>query len=101
LKGVVVGSVSSREPRNKERIKQITAKYLRLDSVDKAEEHYQSALKVMVLKPYVDGAGIASMIEFIAESDPLVAKVKPEMVINHTVLKKLDDSGFIDQLAKR
>jgi ABC-type nitrate/sulfonate/bicarbonate transport system substrate-binding protein len=101
LKGAVAGNVFSMEPRNKERVKQITAKYLRLDSVEKAEEHYQSALKVMTLKPYVDVAGIASMIEFIAESDPLVAKVKPEMVINHTVLKKLDDSGFIDQLAKR
>ena len=101
LKGVVAGNVFSLEPRNKDRIKQITAKYLRLDSVEKAEEHYQSALKVMALKPYVDAAGIASMIEFIAESDPLVAKVKPEMVINHTILKKLDDSGFIEQLSKR
>ena len=101
LKGVVAGNVFSLEPRNKERVKHITAKYLRLDSVEKAEEHYQSALKVLTLKPYVDAAGIASMIEFIAESDPLVAKVKPEMVINHTILKKLDDSGFIDQLSKR
>ena len=41
------------------------------------------------------------MIEFIAESDPLVAKVKPETEINHAILKKLDDSGFIGQLAKR
>jgi hypothetical protein len=55
----------------------------------------------MAPKPYVDVAGIASMIEFIAETDPLVAKVKPEMVMNHAILKKLDDSGFIDQLAKR
>lgn len=101
LRGVVAGNVFSMEPGNKERVKQITAKYLRLDSVDKAEEHYRSALKVMALKPYVDAAGIASMIEFIAESDPLVAKVKPEMVINHTILKKLDDSGFIEQLSKR
>ena len=101
LKGVVAGNVFSMDPRNKERVKQITAKYLRLDSVEKAEEHYQSALKVMALKPYVDIAGITSMIEFITESDPLVAKVKPEMVINHSILKKLDDSGFIDQLAKR
>ena len=101
LKGVVAGNVFSMDPRNKERVKQITAKYLRLDSVDKAEEHYQSALKVMALKPYVNAAVIASMIEFIAESDPLIAKVKPEMVINHTILKKLDDSGFIEQLAKR
>ena len=101
MKGVVVGNSFSLDPRNKERVKQVIAKYLRLDRVEKADEHYQSALKVMAPKLYVDVAGIASMIEFIAESDPLVAKVKPEMVINHSILKKLDDSGFIDQLSKR
>lgn len=101
LKGIVAGNSFSLEPRNKERVKQVIAKYLRLDRTDKAEEHYQSALKVLPNKPYVDGAGIASMIEFIAESDPLVAKIKPEMVIQHSILKKLDDSGFIDQLSKR
>jgi ABC-type nitrate/sulfonate/bicarbonate transport system substrate-binding protein len=101
MKGVVAGNSFSLALRNKERVKQVIAKYLRLDRVEKAEEHYQSALKVMAPKPYVDVAGIASMIEFIAESDPLVAKVKPEMVINHTILKKLDDSGFIDQMLKR
>jgi len=101
LKGIVAGNSFSLDPRNKERVKQIIAKYLRLDRIDKAEEHYQSAIKVLTAKPYVDIAGIASMIEFIAESDPLVAKIKPEMVINQSMLKKLDDSGFIDQLSKR
>jgi NitT/TauT family transport system substrate-binding protein len=101
IKGVVAGNSFSLDPRNKERVKQVIAKYLRLDRVEKAEEHYQSALKVMAPKPYVDAAGITSMIEFITETDPLVAKVRPEMVINHSILKKLDDSGFIDQLSKR
>jgi len=101
MKGVVAGNSFSLEPRNKERVKQILAKYLRLERVAQAEEHYQAALKVMAPKPYVDIAGINSMIEFITETDPLVAKVKPEMVINHTILKKLDDSGFIEQLSKR
>ena len=101
MRGVVAGNSFSLDPRKKERVKQVIAKYLRLDRVEKAEEHYQSALKVMAPKPYVDVAGIASMIEFIAETDPQVAKVKPEMVINHALLKKLDDSGFIDQAVKR
>jgi ABC-type nitrate/sulfonate/bicarbonate transport system substrate-binding protein len=101
LKGVLAGNSFSLDPRNKLRVKQIIAKYLRLDSPDKAEEHYQSALKVLAPKPYVDSAGIASMIDFMAEADPLVAKLKPENVINHSILKKLDDSGFIDQLSKR
>jgi hypothetical protein len=30
-----------------------------------------------------------------------VAKIEPEMIINHSILKKLDDSGFIDQLIRR
>ena len=101
MKGVVAGNSFSLDPKNKERVKQVIAKYLRLDRVEKAEEHYQSALKVMAPKPYVDVAGITSMIEFIAETDPLVSKVKPDMVINHSILKKLDDSGFLDQVAKR
>jgi len=101
LKGIVAGNSYSLDPRNKERVKQVIAKYLRLDRVEKAEEHYQSALKVLPLKPYVDSAGIVSMIEFMAESDPLVAKIKADMIINHSILKKLDDSGFIDQLGKR
>ena len=101
MKGVIAGNSFSLDPRNKERVKQVIAKYLRLDRVEKAEEHYQSALKVMAPKPYVEVAGVTSMIEFITESDPLVAKVKPETAINHSILKKLDDSGFIDQQTKR
>jgi len=101
MKGVVAGNSFSLDPKNKERVKQTIAKYLRLDRVDKAEEHYQSALKAMAPKPYVDVAGIASMIGFIAETDPLVARVKPEMVIDHSILKKLDESGFFEQVAKR
>src|ERR1051326_4177744 len=89
------------EPKNKERVKKVLASYLRLGKIEQAEEHYQSALKVMTKKPYADIAGISSMIEFMAESDPLVAKIKPEEVINHSVLKKLDDSGFLDQLYKK
>ena len=101
LKSVAVGTAFVWDPRNKEKVKAILARYLRLESVAKAEEHYQSALKVLPKKPYVDMAGISSMIEFMAESDPLVNKVKPEEVINHSVLKKLDDSGFLDQLYKK
>ena len=78
-------------------MKATPAKYLRLGSVDKADEQYQSALPVLRKKPYVDVAGIASMIEFLTENDPSVAKIKPEQVINHAIMKKLDESGFIER----
>jgi hypothetical protein len=93
----VAGNTFTLDPKNKNRVKAVLAKYLRLPNLEAAEDHYQSALAVMPKKPYVDMAGISSMIEFLTESDPNVAKIKPEQVVNHTVLKKLDELGFIDQ----
>jgi NitT/TauT family transport system substrate-binding protein len=96
VKAFVAGNTFTVDPKNKTRVKGVLAKYLRLGNIEQAEEHYQSALAVLPRKPYVDIAGIASMIEFLSESDPAAAKIKPEQVINHTIMKKLDDSGFID-----
>ena len=101
LKSVAAGNAFVWDARNKERVKRVLARYLRLEKVDSAEEHYQAALKVMPKKPYVDRDGISSTIEFMSETDPLVAKVKPEEVINETTLRKLEDSGFLNQLFKR
>ena len=41
------------------------------------------------------------MIKVMAAADALARKVKPEEVIDHTILKKLDASGFLDQLYKK
>ena len=41
MKGVVAGNSFCLDPRNKERVKQVLAKYLRLDRVAQAEEHYR------------------------------------------------------------
>ena len=96
IKAFVAGNTFTVDPKNKSRVKAVLAKYLRLGNIEQAEEHYQSALAVLPRKPYVETAGITSMIEFLAESDPSVTKIKPEQVVNHTIMKKLDESGFID-----
>ncbi len=98
LKALITSNAYILNPRNKERVKATLAKYLKLDKLDQAEDHYHSAIKVLPRKPYVDPDGISSMIRFLAETDPKVAKVKPSEVIDHTILKKLDESGWIDQL---
>jgi ABC-type nitrate/sulfonate/bicarbonate transport system substrate-binding protein len=96
VKAYVAGNSVTLDAKNKNRVKAILAKYLRLPNVDAAEEHYQSALAVIPKKPYVDMAGISSMINFLTESDPNVAKIKPKQVINHAIMKRLDESGFIE-----
>jgi len=96
VKAYVAANTFTLDPKNKSRVKSVLAKYLRLPNAEAAEEHYRSALAVMPKKPYVDMAGITAMIEFLTESDPNVAKIKPEQVVDHRILKKLDDSGFIE-----
>ena len=96
LKAMVGANAFILEPKNKEEIKSVLAKYLRLGGPAEAEEHYQSALKVFSKKPFVDSKGISSMIEFMGETDPAVARLKPEAVINHALLKKLDEAGFFE-----
>ncbi len=95
LKAMVGANAFILEPKNKEGVKAVLAKYLRLGGPAEAEEHYQSALKVFSKKPFVDPKGISSMIEFMGETDPAVAALKPESVIHHALLKKLDDAGFL------
>lgn len=101
LMSIVAANAFILDPENKEKVKAVLAKYLRLDGPEKAEEQYQAGLKVFVRKPYVELAGIASMIELMAESDPSVAKLKPETIVNHSLLKRLDEAGFIDELSRR
>jgi len=96
IKAFVAANAFTLDPKNKNRVKATLTKYLRLGNIDAAEEQYQSGLAVLPKKPYVDVAGISSMIEFLIESDPAVAKIKPEQVINHAIMKKLDESGFIE-----
>jgi len=96
IKAFVAANTFTLDPKNKNRVKATLAKYLRLGNIDAAEEQYQSGLAILAKKPYVDVASITSMIEFLTESDPSVAKVKTEQVINNAIMKKLDESGFIE-----
>lgn len=97
VKAFVAANTFTLDPKNKNRVKSAIAKYLRLPNLDVAEEQYKSALAVLPKKPYVDIAGMQSMIEFLTESDSAVAKIRTEQVVNHAIMKKLDDTGFIDQ----
>src|SRR5262249_2514754 len=96
VKAFVAGKNFTVDPKKKRGGKAVLCKYFRLRSVGQAEEDYHAARAGPPQKAYVEVAGIASMIEFLSENDPAVAKIKPEQVINHTIMKRLDESGFID-----
>lgn len=85
---------------NKQAVKEVLAKNLRLPSVDAAEDFYAEALEELDRKPYPTVEGTRTVIKFVTEQNPKVAAVKAERIIDPSLLKKLDDEGFFDKVYK-
>ena len=85
---------------NKQAVKEVLAKNLRLPNVDAAEDFYAEALEELDRKPYPTVEGTKTVIKYVAEQNPKVASVKAERIIDASWLKKLDDEGFFDKVYK-
>lgn len=85
---------------NKQAVKEVLAKNLRLPNADAAEVFYNEALEELDRKPYPTLEGTRTVIKYVAEQNPKAASVKAERIIDPSWLKKLDDGGFIDKAYK-
>ena len=63
-----------------------------------AEEGYQDLLLGLEKKPYPSVEALRNIQRMMALLNPRVAKVRPEEVIEARIIRKLDESGFIDSL---
>jgi NitT/TauT family transport system substrate-binding protein len=85
---------------NKQSVKEVLAKNLRLPSVDAAEDFYAEALEELDRKPYPTVEGTKTVIKYVAEQNPKVAAVKAERIVDPSWIKKLDDEGFFEKVYK-
>ena len=85
---------------NKQTVKEVLAKNLRLPSVDAAEDFYTEALEELDRKPYPTVEGTRTVIKYVTEQNPKVASVKAERIVDSSWLKKLDDEGFFEKIYK-
>ena len=85
---------------NKQAVKEVLAKNLRLPNADAAEVFYNEALEELDRKPYPTLEGTRTVIKYVAEQNPKAASVKAERIVDPSWLKKLDDEGFIDKAYK-
>ena len=85
---------------NKQAVKEVLAKNLRLPNVDAAEDFYNEALEELDRKPYPTLEGTKNVIKYVAEQNPKAKTVKPERIVDTRWLKKLDDEGFFDKVYK-
>jgi NitT/TauT family transport system substrate-binding protein len=100
LKAVIEGMAFSLSPGQKQNTLKIIQKYLKVD-VQAAEEGYKDMVIGFDRKPYASPNAVVNIIRLMKTRNPKVAKIRPEDVIDDRILRKLDESGFIDEVYAR
>jgi NitT/TauT family transport system substrate-binding protein len=96
MRAIIEGAASCLSPREKPTTLKILQKYLRVSEKD-AEEGYKDMVTGLDRKPYANPAGVTNVVRLMKRTNPKVESVKPENLIDDRILKKLDQSGFIDE----
>jgi NitT/TauT family transport system substrate-binding protein len=97
MKAVIEGAAFSLSAAQKPNTLKILQKYLKVSEKD-AEEGYRDLLNGTDKKPYAAPAGVTNVVRLMKRANPKVEKVKPELLIDDRILRKLDQSGFIDEV---
>jgi len=97
MKAVIEGAAFSLSLAQKPMTLKILQKYLKIGERE-AEEGYRDLVNGTDKKPYAAPAGVTNVVRLMKRSNPKVEKVKPEQLIDDHILKKLDQSGFIDEV---
>jgi ABC-type nitrate/sulfonate/bicarbonate transport system substrate-binding protein len=97
LKALIEGAASSLSPAQKPNTLKILQKYLRVSERD-AEEGYRDLVNGTDKKPYAAPAGVANAVRLMKRSNPRVEKVRADQLIDDRILRKIDQSGFIDEV---
>ena len=84
-------------PANREAVMQTLARYMRVDRAG-AEDAYREALETLDKKPYPLPEGLANIRRMLAQTTPKAASVRLEDVADTRVLRRLDQTGFVDAL---
>jgi ABC-type nitrate/sulfonate/bicarbonate transport system substrate-binding protein len=96
LKAIIEGAAFALSPSQKPTTLKILQKYLRINEKE-AEEGYRDMVIGYDRKPYASAAGVNNIVRFMKARNPTVEKVKAADLIDDRLLKKLDQSGFIDE----
>jgi len=99
VRGVVEGNAYILNPANRRRVTKILATKMRLDE-HRADDAYRELLPKVERKPYLPTDAVAASIQVLGARNPRVAALRPEQLVDLSILRRLDREGFIDQLAR-
>ena len=96
LKAEIEALAFALAPKNKPAVLKTLMKRLKTDAAG-AEEGYQDLLKGVDRKPFPSLDGLRNVQRMLKIRTPKIGEIKAEEVIDSRIMRKLDESGFIDR----
>jgi NitT/TauT family transport system substrate-binding protein len=96
LKSEVEALAFAVAPKNKPAVLKLLMKRLKTEAAG-AEEGYQDLLRGVDRKPFPSLEGMRNIQRILKPRNPKLNDIKVENVIDDRIMRKLDDSGFIDR----
>ncbi|MSP37614.1 MAG: ABC transporter substrate-binding protein [Deltaproteobacteria bacterium] len=97
IKGEIEGIAFATAPKNKPAVIKMLMRRLRVDAVT-AEEGYNDMLRGVDRKPFASMEGMRNLHRLLRPRNPKISEVKVEDVVDNRIMRKLDESGFIDKV---
>jgi len=98
LRGSIEGLAFSLSPANKSIVLKTLMKRLKVTDPSTAEQGYADFVKTVDRRPYPSLDGLRNIQRLMKPRNPKLETVKPENIVDDRILRKLDESGFIDRL---
>ena len=96
LKAEIESLAFALAPKNKPAVLKTLMRRLKTDAAG-AEDGYQDLLRGVDRKPFASLEGLRNVQRMLKLRTPKVGEIKVEEVIDNRIMRKLDDSGFIDR----
>jgi NitT/TauT family transport system substrate-binding protein len=97
LKGEIEGIAFATAPKNKAAVIKTLMRRLRVDA-NNAEEGYNDMLRGVDRKPFASLEGMRNLHRLLKPRNPKISDVKVEDVVDNRIMRKLEDTGFIDKV---
>lgn len=94
VKTIVEGNAFILNPANRATVTNIIARYLRL-SADDAKQAYDDLIPKVERRPYPNLDAVKATIQIMGARNPKIAQMKTEDIVDTSILRRLDQSGFI------
>ena len=94
VRSILEGNAFILNPTNRAKVTEILAQHLRL-SGEEARRTYEDLLPKVEARPYPNLDAVRATIEIMGSRNPKIARLKPQDVIDTSILERLEQSGSI------